>query len=395
MKKIKILAAVTVLAVIISCIGCNTPNSSDNPGSSGSSSGSTDSGTGGTGTGSGGGAGTGGGTGSGAGTGAGTGTGTGGGTGAGAGTESGEGTGPSGGFGTESGGSAGTGTGTGTSTGTGGGSGSGGGASGNPTPQYKWIMTHYVMESRSNSENYSNEYNYSTDYTYSFYNSDFDYGITSISESNSNVTYNGNTTNTSSNTKSVSTYSQTGNNINYQSNNYTMSGSSWVLSSESSYVYYKYVNLFSSGNTITYPAGTETTTNNTIELLDNSNGIERYKVTYPATYGYYCIFEFTNNRIHKQTNYYSATNKKFSETEYIYSNNSILQANNIELALTQLKSFDSNEQLTTQTNQTLENVTLNANNTITVILGNSTNTSTNYSYTTEIFTKMQVPFSQQ
>ena len=61
----------------------------------------------------------------------------------------------------------------------------------------------------------------------------------------------------------------------------------------------------------------------------------------------------------------------------------------------QTKSYDNNEQLTSQTNQTLENVTLNANNTITVTLDSSTNTSTNYSYTTEIFTKMQVPFSNQ
>lgn len=99
--------------------------------------------------------------------------------------------------------------------------------------------------------------------------------------------------------------------------------------------------------------------------------------------------------MYKEIFYSAATDKKFTEIDYIYSNNSILQSNNIEIALRQTKQFDSNEQLTTQTNQTLENATLNANNTITVRLGSSTNTSTNYSYTTETFTRTQVPLTQQ
>ena len=264
-----------------------------------------------------------------------------------------------------------------------------------PEPQYKWLLTHWENESQSNSSSYTSTSNSTMNYAYSFYNSDFDYGITTIYELNMNVTSNGNTTNTSSNTKTVSTCSQTGNNITIHSNNYTMNGSSWVLSSESSSVYFKYTQLLSSNNTRTYPAGTETTTNYTVELLDNSNGVERYKVTYPAEYGIYCVYEFANNRIQKQVYYNSATNKKDSETDYTYSDNSILVENNIELALTNSKTYDNNEQIISQLNTTLENVTLNANNTITVILGNSTNTSTNYSYTTEIFTKMQIPFSQQ
>ena len=264
-----------------------------------------------------------------------------------------------------------------------------------PEPQYKWLLTHWENESQSNSSSYTSTSNSTMNYAYSFYNSDFDYGITTIYELNMNFTSNGNTTNTSSNTKTVSTCSQTGNNITIHLNNYTMNGSSWVLSSESSSVYYKYTQLLSSNNTRTYPAGTETTTNYTVELLDNSNGVERYKVTYPAEYGIYCVYEFANNRIQKQILYSAATDKKSTETDYIYSNNSILQSNNIEIALTQTKQFDSNEQLTTQTNQTLENVTLNANNTITVRLGSSTNTSTNYSYTTETFTRIQVPLTQK
>ena len=262
-------------------------------------------------------------------------------------------------------------------------------------PQYKWIMTRLEMDLRSNSDDYTNNSSYSVDYTYSFYNSDFDCGNTNIAEINSTVIANGSTTTTSSNIKSVTTYSQSGNNITISTSNYTRENSTWVLSSESRNVYYKNVTLLSSSYTKSYPAGTESTTNYTIELLDNSNGIERYKVTYPSPINYYMVAEFINNKVQKTINYYTESNKKMSETDYIYSNNSILQANNIELALTQTKGFDSNEQLTTQTNQTLENVTLNANNTITVRLGSSTNTSTNYSYTTETFTRIQVPLTQQ
>lgn len=260
-----------------------------------------------------------------------------------------------------------------------------------PEPQYKWIMTHLETESQGDSYTSSS----STNYTYSFYNSDFDCSNTSISVSNTSISVNGNTTSTSSNTKSVSTYSKTGNNITRVANNYTRNGNSWDLTSETSTVYYRYYSLMSSNYNKTYPSGTETTTNYTVELLDESNGIERYKVIYPAEYGIYCIYEFANNKIQKQINYFSATNKKNSETDYTYSDNNILVENNIELALTQTKTYDNNEQIISQLNTTLGNVTLNANNTITVVLGNSTNTATNYSYTTEVFTKMQVPFSQQ
>jgi len=260
-----------------------------------------------------------------------------------------------------------------------------------PEPQYTWIMTRMEIESKTD----SSEYNYSADYTYSYYNSEFDCKNTSISASETKVTLNGTLTNSSTNTKSVSTFSQTGNNIINEEKRYTKDGSTWGLSVELRRVYYKNYSLLSSSYSKTYPAGTETLTNKTIEQLDNSNGIERYKVTDPSITTYYFVYEFVNNKIQKIIQYYTDSNKKISETDYIYSNNSILQSNNIELALTQSKNFDSNEQLTIQINQTLENVTLNANNTITVRLGSSANTSTNYSYTTETFTRIQVPLTQQ
>lgn len=260
-----------------------------------------------------------------------------------------------------------------------------------PEPQYTWIMTRMEIESKSD----SHEYNFSDGSTYSYYNSEFDCKQTSISTSETKVTLNGTLTNSSTNTKSVSTFSQTGNNIINEEKEYTKDGSTWGLSGEVRRVFYKNYSLLSSSYRKTYPAGTEYTTNYTIELLDNSNGIERYKVTDPSITTYYSVYEFVNNKIQKIVQYYTDSNKKISETDYIYSNNSILQSNNIEIALIQIKQFDSNEQLTIQINQTLENVTLNANNTITVRLGSSANTSTNYSYTTETFTRIQVPFTQQ
>lgn len=264
-----------------------------------------------------------------------------------------------------------------------------------PAPQYKWIITHFEQEVGTNSGNSSSTYNSSTDYSYSFYNTDFDHCCTSISLMNSSLTSNGNTSNQSSSKKFVRTYSKNGNDITCSENVYVMEGSTWVLDSEAIFIYYKYASLCSSSYSKIYPAGTETTTNHTIELLDNSNGIERYKVTDPSITTYYSVYEFVNNKIQKIIQYYTDSNKKISETDYIYSNNSILLSNNIEIALTQTKQFDSNEQLTIQANQTLENVTLNANNTITVRLGSSANTSTNYSYTTRTFTRIQVPFTQQ
>lgn len=264
-----------------------------------------------------------------------------------------------------------------------------------PAPQYKWIMTLNEMESQVQSGTYSNVSNTTSNYTWSYYNSDFDCSYTVISEANTSITNNGNTTNQSSNTKNVLTYSQTGNDITWLSNLYTSNGNSWVLSSESNTVYYKNVYLMKSNYNKTYPAGIETTTNYTVEQLYNSNGTERYKITYSDTIPYYSICEFINNKLQKQTYYNSETDKKTSETEYIYSDNNILVENSIEIVLTQSKSFDNNEQLIFQSNTTLENVILNANNTITVRLGSSTNTTTNYSYTTETFTKMQVPFTQQ
>lgn len=336
MIKIKLISTVITLTLIFSLIGCSSPSSSVNPDNSDSSSGSTDTGLG----------------------------------------DNGNGNGSGG-------------------AGTGGDSGSGGGSTDNTTPQYEWLMTHYEMETHSTTDTSSSEVNYSSDYTYSFYSSYYNYGLTTADTINTIITFDDNTTNSTSNTKSEITYAKTGNDITYLANQYTWNGNTWILTADMRIDYFKSTLGPSSTYTKLYPAGTETTTSNTVELLDNSNGIEHYKVTDSSNTMFYAVYEFVNNKIQKIITYYTDSNKKYSETDYIYSNNSILQANNIEMALTQTKNFDNNEQLTTQTNQTLENVTLNANNTITVRLGSSTNTSTNYSYITETFSRIQVPFSQQ
>lgn len=399
MKKIKILAAVTVLAVIISCIGCNTPTSSDNPGSSGSSSGSTDSGPGGTGTGSGGGAGTGGGTGSGAGTGAGagggTGTGTGGGTGAGAGTESGGesgtggGTGTSGDSGTESGGS----------TGTGGGVGTGGGSTETPTLQYEWIQVKTESFNKIEMSNYSYEGTTINNYSYDYYNSEFDNKLNLMMSTSSNTVSNGNTSSGNSETKIISIPSKTGDKITVMNYQYNKSGSNWKKTSEILVEYLKYYSLIQKQNIKFYDNSgnvyNESINENEIELISSENGLEKYKVTPKPASNYYTIYELKDNIVQKEIQYQNG--KKTYERTKIIPNNIFIKTNLRNFRLENYKTFDAEGNVSSETEEVIESVT-NSENEVVIKYKPQTLTGTSsytQKWTISTYKRIQVPFSNE
>ncbi len=362
MRKIKLLATVTALALVISLIGCSTPNSSGNTNNSSSSSGNNNSGSGDGGNGNGSGD---------AGTGAGTGTGTDGGSGT----------------GTES----------------GGGNGTGGGSTVNPTLQYEWISIRGESTSKIDNSQTYRDYNSTSDYSYSYYTDSLDYKRICISAySDEIITSRGteweDSTITNQTSKSINTCVKDGTGYISTTDGYIQSGDTWELNSRQTSTRCETTNGYTL-TTKTYSKNGNnwelaSTTVYSYELLSKENDVEKYKMTVSSTSSFYYIYEYKNDILIKQTIY--ANDKKSSEIIYQQPNNQVIKDRIPDYTLTTTKNYDTNGNCVSESYQTLEDVILNeAQNTLIIKTGNTTNTNSNYSYSIITYKKMQIPFSQQ
>lgn len=289
-----------------------------------------------------------------------------------------------------------------------------GGGTTNPTaPKHEWIFVGNEITSEQHTATYDIISNSVSNYTYSYYNSSYDYKYTSMSQTSGTTTVGKgteqeSTTQTNSESKSVYSSSKNGNIINTLQQSYAKNNDSWELRLEYTQENYKNTwltqsshmkqhayTIINNGNETQVPE-TESETNYTVELVSNSNGVEQYKVTPISTPTDYSIYDFKNNIIHKVVNYYS--NGVYSRIERIYTrpNNVQITDNLPDFVLLSYKYYDLQDNVVAESEQTIEDVTLDETLGILKIkTGQSTNTTTNYTYTTSTYKKMQVPFSNE
>jgi len=277
----------------------------------------------------------------------------------------------------------------------------GAGTTNPPAPIYEWIYTKYESSREDHTASYDMTSSSVVNYNYLYYTNSNNYKYASTTVSSGSTTVNGVTTPNQSETKIIYTSSKEGDTINGEQSYYTKENSEWSLRQESEMEYYKYASwLTKSAHSISYPytingieiPRSESTTENTIVLLEHNGDIEKYKVTEES--GIYTICEFKNGKIQKRTTYRN-DNSKSTEAFYSQSNNTIINTYLPDYNVYHFKYYDTDGiTLTTEITNELGNVVNNGN----TIVINSTQTTTSNNTTsqtsiTETYTKMQIPFS--
>ena len=281
-----------------------------------------------------------------------------------------------------------------------------------PAPQYKWICVGSETNSEQHTATYDIVSNSSSETTYNYYNSEYNYKYMSMTQSSSTTitgkgTEQESTTQSANESKMIYTSSKNEDIINALQQIYAKNNGLWELRNEWKTDYYKntwlkqkakakqYAYTITSNGVETQIPENETETNYTVELISNLNGIEKYKVTPISTPSDYSIYEFKNNIIQKVVQYYSNGVYSRSESIYTKSNNVLVQEKVPDFVLLSYKYYDLNENVITEYQQTLENVTFDEGTGILKIkTGKTDNTASNYAYTISTYKKMQVPFTR-
>ena len=278
-----------------------------------------------------------------------------------------------------------------------------GGSTDNPTTQYVWVCTGTETISKTDTQTMYRNRNSKSDYSYSYYTDGWDYKQTILNSLyceliNNRGTANEIHSNTNETSKGVITCTRNGTGYISTIDSYIQSGNTWILNSR----YTTTRSDSTNGYTLTQKSysknGNELVLSSTIvssyELINKENDKETYKVTYDSSPSYYYIDEYKNDIQIKRTQY--ANNKIIQETIYQRTNNQVIKDRLPDFTLSTTKGYDSNGNYTSESYQTLEDVILNeAQNTLTIKIGNSSNTDSGYSYLIQTYTRMQVPFSQQ
>lgn len=239
---------------------------------------------------------------------------------------------------------------------------------------YKWLCTQ-IEDSYENTET-SQISKSCTEYKYLYYNSAYDYKCSTIY----------------GDIKSINIYSKEEENIYVMDYTYKKNeNNEWELQGESNSVYYKYLYYLLKKSSSKSENGRVTEHEYTIELLADENGVETYKRAQSSDSLYYSVYEFSDNRLQKIISYNS---NGYSETIYSQPDNSIVQKYYPNLLLGNFKSYNSNGEIISETQEYLEDVILDeSQNTLKVKVKDERDSSTTYIIRT--YKKFKIPFSNE
>lgn len=270
-------------------------------------------------------------------------------------------------------------------------------------PVYKWLSIQSESTQKISTDYYTFD-NYSTvDNFYIYYNENQQkyssiVAIDSVTTTGLG-TENEETTTTNTISKSLITYSITEDGYcNSTSESFTKNGSEWNQTGLTTSIYEKTTNGYQfNQDTYTINAGEQNLTSTNIityELISRESDKEIYKCSYSSSPTVYYIYEYEKKIQTKLITYIDDI--KRSEITYVKPNNSIILERLPDYTLSITKQYDTDEVLVSEQSTILEDVILDeAQNILTIKIGYSTNTDSNYTYTTTKYKRMQIPFSNE
>ena len=270
-------------------------------------------------------------------------------------------------------------------------------------PVYKWLAIQSETTRKTSTSNYISDYYSTSDTTYIIYNDSqqktMSVGLTNgITTTMLGTEYEQtSTTNTNSKNIITNTIAEDGY-YNSSTEGYSKNGSEWMQTGLTTSTYAKTTNGYQFTQESYTKNGEEFNLTSTIitsyELISKSANKEIIKVSFSHSPTVYLIQEYENTKLSKSITY--VNDKKTSEITYIQPNNTTILERLPDFTLSISKTYDTNETLVSEYYQTLEDVIIDeAQNILTIKTGQSTNTDSNYTYTTTKYKKMQVPFSNE